>query len=63
MIVSTLLHRAGITRFISPHGFKKRLLPVGAHLLAGAGLVLKGGMQMISRESKRLGFVAGPWCC
>ena len=52
MIVSTLLHRAGITWFISPRGFKKRPVPVGAYLLAGAGLVLQGGMQMIPAEHR-----------
>ena len=52
MIVSTLLHRAGITWFISPHGFKKRPVPVGAYLLAGAGLVLKGSIQMIPAEHR-----------
>lgn len=52
MIVSALLHRAGITWFISPRGFKKRPVPVGAYLLAGAGLVLQSGMRMIPAERR-----------
>jgi hypothetical protein len=54
LIVGTLLHRAGIKSFISPHGFKKRPLPVGAYLLLGAGLVLGSGVQMIPAAYQRV---------
>jgi hypothetical protein len=48
MIVSTLLHRAGITWwFISPRGFSGRPVPVGAYLLLGAGMVVAAGTHLI----------------
>lgn len=54
MIVGTLLHRAGITSFIRPRGFKKRPVPVGAFLLQGAGMVLFSGAQLIPTDHRRI---------
>lgn len=45
MIISTLLHRAGVTWF-SPRKFRQRPVPVGASLLLGAGMVLSGGTHL-----------------
>jgi hypothetical protein len=47
MIVSTLLHRAGITWWFRPRGFKGRPVPVGAYLLLGAGFVVGAGTHLI----------------
>jgi hypothetical protein len=48
VIVSTLLHRAGITwRFISPRGSKGRTVPAGASLLLGSSLVVIAGTHLI----------------
>jgi hypothetical protein len=54
MIVGTLLHRAGISSFIRPRGFKKRPVPVGAFLLQGAGMVLFSGVQVIPTDHQRI---------
>jgi uncharacterized membrane protein SirB2 len=49
MIVSTLLHRAGVTwRFT--RGSKGRPVPVGASLLLGAGFVVISGTHLVPAD-------------